>query len=91
MNGSFPVLVFRAGVSHMFFPVCDRPDGGGEVSSPCQVYAVMLKLCVGGPVPAAGCLMRGADYGMPFPCVYFFVAAFAFSMLTSSTVKIKVE
>lgn len=91
MNGSFLVLVFRVGVSHMFFPVCDRPDGDGEVFSPCQVYAVMLNLCVGGPVPAAGCPMRGADYGMPFPCVYFFVAAFAFSMLTSSTVKIRVE
>ena len=59
--------------------------------SPRQVYAVMMAVCKDGAITMANWPIYEVDDSVPSLCVYFFEASDAFSILTSSTVKIRVE
>lgn len=69
----------------------NRPDRERDVLSPSQVYTVMIDVCKGGVVSMGKWPRFKVDDSVPSLCVYFFEAAGAFSILISSTVKIRVE
>ena len=83
--------ILPSGVLPIFVSIKNKPDRERGVLSPRQVYAVMIDACKDGAVSMARWLRCKVDDSVPSLCAYFFEAAGAFSILISSTVKIRVE
>lgn len=91
INCTYLIDILLGGIMLMFAPKQNRPDRREDVLSACQVYTVMIDVCKGGAVSMGKWPRFKVDDSVPSLCVYFFEAAGAFSILTSSTVKIRVE
>ena len=91
INCTYLIDILLGGIMLMFVPKQNRPDRERGVLSSCQVYTEMIDVCKDGAVSMARWLRCKVDDSVPSLCVYFFEASDAFSILISSTVKIKVE
>lgn len=91
INCTYLIDILMGGIMPMFAPKQNKPDRGECVFSPCQVYAVMIDVCKDGAVSMGNWSRYEVEDSVPSLCVYFFEAAGAFSILISSTVKIRVE
>lgn len=91
INCTYLIDILSSGVLPIFVTIKNRPDRRGGVFSSCQVYTVMIDVCKDGAVSMARWLRCKVDDSAPSLCIYFFEAAGAFSILISSTVKIRVE
>lgn len=91
INCTYLIGILLGGILPLFAPIQDRPDRERGVLSSCQVYTVMIDVCKDGAVSMARWPRFKVDDSVPSLCVYFFEAAGAFSILISSTVKIRVE
>lgn len=91
INCTYLIDILLGGIMLMFAPKQNRPDRREDVFSSCQVYTMMIDVCKGGAVSMDKWLRCKVDDSVPSLCAYFFEAAGAFSILISSTVKIRVE
>lgn len=91
INRTYLIDILLGGILPLFAPIQDRPDRERGVLSPCQVYTVMIDVCKDGAVSMGTWPIYDVDDSAPSLCIYFFEAAGAFSILISSTVKIRVE
>ncbi len=91
INCTYLIDILMGGTLPMFALKQNKPDRGECVFSPCQVYAVMIDACKDGAVSMGKWPRFKVDDSVPSLCAYFFEAAGAFSILISSTVKIRVE
>lgn len=91
INRTYLIDILLGGILSLFAPIQDRPDRERGVLSSCQVYTVMIDVCKDGAVSMGKWPRFKVDDSVPSLCVYFFEAAGAFSILISSTVKIRVE
>ncbi len=91
INCTYLIDILPSGVLPLFVSIKNKPDRERGVLSPRQVYAVMMDWCKDGAVSMGNWPIYEADDSVPSLCVYFFEASDAFSILISSTVKIRVE
>lgn len=91
INCTYLIDILQGGIMPMFSPKQNRPDRREDVLSACQVYTVMIDVCKDGAVSMGTWPRCKVDDSVPSLCAYFFEAAGAFSILISSTVKIRVE
>ncbi len=91
INCTYLIDILMGGIMPMFAPKQNKPDRREGVFSSRQVYTVMIDVCKDGTVSMGRWLIYEVDDSVPSLCAYFFEASDAFSILTSSTVKIKVE
>lgn len=91
INCTYLIDILPSGILPMFVPKQNRPDRERGMLSSCQVYTVMIDVCKDGAVSMARWPGYVVDDSVPSFCIYFFEAAGAFSILISSTVKIRVE
>lgn len=91
INCAYLIDILPSGVLPLFVSIKNKPDRERGVLSPRQVYTVMMAVCKDGVVSMARLSIYEVDDSVPSRYVYFFEASDAFSILTSSTVKIRVE
>ena len=91
INCTYLIDILPSGILPLFVSIKNKPDRERGVLSPRQVYEVMMAVCKDGAVSMGNWPIYEVDDSAPSLCVYFFEASDAFSILTSSTVKIKVE
>lgn len=91
INCTYLIDILPSGVLPIFALKQSRPDRREVVFSPSQVCTVVIDVCKDGTVSMARWLIYEVDDSVPSLYVYFFEASDAFSILTSSTVKIRVE
>lgn len=91
INCTYLIDILMGGIMPMFAPKQNKPDSREDVFSSCQVCTVMIDVCKDGTVSMGKWPRFKVDDSVPSLCAYFFEAAGAFSILISSTVKIRVE